>query len=378
MAKILIVDDDIDALKLMGLMLERQGHQIVVANNGAQALEKAASEAPDLIILDVMMPDLDGYEVTRRLRQHPTTQPVPILMFTAKSSVADKIAGFQAGVDEYLTKPIHPAELITRVQVMLQRKQLAQPPAPPPRGKVVAFLPCKGGVGNSTLTLNAAVLLAQSVKDKKVLLLELTRCGGTLALQLNLNVPGSLQTFVKKGSAAFSPETLAGQIVTLPSGLHVLLNTARHTEQEELPEKLIHSVLDYVLSEYDWVLVDLSPALYKANLEVLHRARHIVLSIESSKLGLSMARTMIDELHGANINVGKIGVVLINRTQAAAAMTRSVIEERLNRTFIAAVPPAPELAFQSLESGIPMVLLQPGALLLKQIQLIVDAIQQNV
>lgn len=375
MAKILIVDDDVDALKMVGLMLERQGHQIVVANTGMQAIEKATTQAPDLVILDVMMPDLDGYQVARRLRQDPATQSLPILMFTAKSSVADKIAGFQAGVDEYLTKPIHPAELITRVQVMLQRKQVAQAAPPPQRGKLIAFLPCKGGVGNSTLALNVAVLLAQTVKDKKVLLIELTRTGGTLGLQLNLNVPGSLQVFTRKGNP-LTTETLQNQVVTHACGLDVLLNTARHTEQEELPESLVRATLDYTLSNYDWVLVDLSPSLHKANMEVLQRARSVFLTIESSKLGLSMARTMLDEMHGGNINTTKVGIVLINRVQAAASMTRSVIEERLGRTFIAAIPPTPELAFQSLETGTPMVLQQPGVLLMKQVQLIIETIQQ--
>lgn len=375
MAKILIVDDDVDALKMVGLMLERQGHQIVVANTGMQAIEKATTQAPDLVILDVMMPDLDGYQVARRLRQDPATQSLPILMFTAKSSVADKIAGFQAGVDEYLTKPIHPAELITRVQVMLQRKQVAQAAPPPQRGKLIAFLPCKGGVGNSTLALNVAVMLAQTAKDKKVLLIELARTGGTLGLQLNLNVPGSLQTFIKKGNP-LTAETLQNQVVTHACGLHLLLNTARHTEQEELPESIVRATLDHTLSNYDWVVVDLSPSLHKANMEVLQRARSVFLTIESSKLGLSMARTMLDEMHGGNINTTKVGIVLINRVQAAASMTRSVIEERLGRTFIAAIPPTPELAFQSLETGTPMVLQQPGVLLMKQVQLIIETIQQ--
>jgi pilus assembly protein CpaE len=109
--KILIVDDDIDTLKLVGLMLERQGYQISVASNGSIGLSKAATEIPDLILLDVMMPDLDGYEVTKKLRADPSLASIPIIMFTAKTMVDDKVAGFEAGVDDYLTKPTHPAEL---------------------------------------------------------------------------------------------------------------------------------------------------------------------------------------------------------------------------------------------------------------------------
>jgi DNA-binding response OmpR family regulator len=106
--KILIIDDDVDTLRLVGLMLQRQGYQISAAPNGSQGLTKALEERPDLILLDVMMPDMDGYEVTRRLRKNPATATIPILMFTAKTQLDDKVTGFEVGADDYLTKPTHP------------------------------------------------------------------------------------------------------------------------------------------------------------------------------------------------------------------------------------------------------------------------------
>lgn len=118
-AKVLIVDDEIDSLKLIGLLLESKGYQILAAQNGERAIEKALQESPDLVILDVMMPGMSGYEVCRRLRTDPRTATIPVLMFTAKTQVMDKVIGFEAGADEYLTKPIQPAELIDRVETLL-------------------------------------------------------------------------------------------------------------------------------------------------------------------------------------------------------------------------------------------------------------------
>ncbi|MBT7782761.1 MAG: response regulator, partial [Anaerolineae bacterium] len=85
--KILIIDDDLDTLRLVGLMLQKKGYEIAAANNGKQGLLKVAEDIPDLILLDVMMPEMDGYEVARRLRQDPQTENIPILMFTAKSQL---------------------------------------------------------------------------------------------------------------------------------------------------------------------------------------------------------------------------------------------------------------------------------------------------
>ena len=125
--KILVVDDDLDSLKLIGLMLQRNGYEVIAANAGSQALARALSDHPDLIILDVMMPDMNGYEVSRRLRKNPTTQNIPIIMFTAKTLIDDKVAGFEAGADDYLTKPTHPAELASRVKAILDAQCRSAP-----------------------------------------------------------------------------------------------------------------------------------------------------------------------------------------------------------------------------------------------------------
>src|SRR5688572_29864036 len=158
--KILIVDDDIDSLKLIGLMLQRQGYEISAASAGGQAITKAAAENPDLIILDVMMPDMDGYEVCRRLRADGSTQHIPIIMFTAKTLVDDKVSGFEAGADDYLTKPTHPAELASRVKAILARSQ-AQKRAGGDATQAIGFLGAKGGVGTSTLAASVAGVLGQ-------------------------------------------------------------------------------------------------------------------------------------------------------------------------------------------------------------------------
>ena len=119
--KILIIDDDIDTLRLIDLALKKEGYQIVTANNGQEGLLKMSRETPDLILLDIMMPEMDGYEVARRLRQKPETSKIPILMFSAKSQVDDKVKGFESGADGYLTKPTHPTELQTHIKELLSR-----------------------------------------------------------------------------------------------------------------------------------------------------------------------------------------------------------------------------------------------------------------
>src|SRR5450756_1979296 len=160
-AKILLIDDDLQSLKLIGLMLQRRGYAIVPAATGLEGLAKALTDTPDLVILDVMMDDLDGFEVCRRLRANPDTSRTPIIMFTAKSMVSDKVAGFQAGADDYLTKPIHPNDLASRVETVLQRSRRFQSDSDSTdRARIVGFLGVKGGVGTTTLAMNVGAALA--------------------------------------------------------------------------------------------------------------------------------------------------------------------------------------------------------------------------
>jgi DNA-binding response OmpR family regulator len=130
--KILIIDDDVDTLKLVGLMLQKQGYRIAAANNGERGLTQAEVEKPDLILLDIMMPEMDGYEVAKRLRANPLTASIPILIFTAKTQLDDKVTGFEAGADDYLTKPTRPTELSAHVKALLTRSNKIKITSPSP------------------------------------------------------------------------------------------------------------------------------------------------------------------------------------------------------------------------------------------------------
>lgn len=109
--KILAVDDEKAIVRLVQVNLEREGYEVVTAYDGREALEKVASERPDLIVLDVMMPYMDGFEVLQQLKKSPETRDIPVIMLTAKAQDADVFRGWQSGVDCYLTKPFNPMEL---------------------------------------------------------------------------------------------------------------------------------------------------------------------------------------------------------------------------------------------------------------------------
>lgn len=123
--KILVVDDDTNICELLRLYLTKEGYQVTVANDGEEGLEKFNQVKPDMVLLDVMMPKMDGVQVLQRLREEGVRTPV--MMLTAKSGKDDRITGFNAGADDYLPKPFEPDELICRVRAMLRRGGTYQP-----------------------------------------------------------------------------------------------------------------------------------------------------------------------------------------------------------------------------------------------------------
>ena len=124
--KILVVDDEPTIVRLMEFILARQGHEMIVAVNGEEALEKIKSQQPDLVLLDIMMPRIDGYEVAQRLRADPATASLPIIMLSAKAQDEDIRKGVEVGVDEYVTKPFTPDHLVQVVAKHLDRLKKAE------------------------------------------------------------------------------------------------------------------------------------------------------------------------------------------------------------------------------------------------------------
>ncbi len=118
--KILAVDDERHIVRLVQVNLERAGYEVITAFDGVEALKKVHDEKPDLIVLDVMMPQMDGFETLKNLKANPATRDIPVIMLTAKAQDADVFRGWQSGVDCYLTKPFNPLELLTFVKRIFQ------------------------------------------------------------------------------------------------------------------------------------------------------------------------------------------------------------------------------------------------------------------
>jgi two-component system phosphate regulon response regulator PhoB len=124
--KILVIEDEPDILELIQYNLAREGYRVLPATDGEDGLRRAQQDAPDLVLLDLMLPGLDGLEVCRRLKQDPVTRAIPVLIVTAKGEETDVVLGLGVGADDYVAKPFSPRELLARVQAVLRRGPLRE------------------------------------------------------------------------------------------------------------------------------------------------------------------------------------------------------------------------------------------------------------
>lgn len=363
--KILIVDDDIDSLKLIGLMLQRHGYEVVAANAGAQALAKATSDHPDLIILDIMMPDMDGYEVCRQLRADEITAAIPIIMFTAKTLVDDKVAGFEAGADDYLTKPTHPAELASRVKAILARSAGQRHPEAQ-QGMTIGFMGAKGGVGTTTTALNIAASLVMAGQDPVIADFRLGT--GSLGLSLGVEHATGMANLLAKPVGDLHAETIEAELTAHASGLRALLSSAEpHETQLEFSLESALAVINGLKTLGRPAIFDLGCG-YDETLSRLQREMdQLILVVEPLSITLSMARSLLAELETAGSGPGRIHVVVINRTQSSKQIPWNEVEQALGKELHAIISAAPDLAHQAAQSATPMVMLQPNTIVSNQL-----------
>src|SRR5512136_1025375 len=158
--RILVVDDEADTLEMIKFMLQRQGFEVILAQSGPEALKLLARDVPDLIILDVMMPGMDGNQVSQQIRADSRTSFVPLVMLTARSGTPHQVQGLMAGADEYLVKPVTQDELVNCIQTVLARSEVSREKK---TTQVVSILSAKGGANATKLAVNLALTLAAQV-----------------------------------------------------------------------------------------------------------------------------------------------------------------------------------------------------------------------
>ncbi len=377
--KILLIDDDIDTLRLVGLMLQRQGFEVQVASNGPQALGMAKADPPNLIVLDVMMPEMDGYEVARNLRADPATGEIPIIMFTAKGDVDDKVAGFEAGVDDYLTKPTQPRELIAHIRAVLARTSKRTAPLGPAdsRAHLIAVLAARGGLGVTSVALNLGITLREDTK-KDVVVAEFRPGQGTIGLELGYQNSESLNRLLKRRPNEISASEIEAELTSHPLGTRLLLSSYQPRDSQLMASVAnFEAITRHIAHTARYVIIDLGPALTPVADKVIKLCDEIILVVEPVPQTVTHTKALVNDLFNLGVGEGKITPVLVNRVRSDVQLSWSQVQDQLGLNIAVIFTPAPELAFQASMKNLPIVLQQRDSLTAQQYNKLAERITQR-
>jgi pilus assembly protein CpaE len=303
---IVLVDDDRVIQKMVGGFLERTGYRVRKASDGIEALELIHQRVPDLVITDVRMPELNGIELTTRLRSHHLTAGVPILMFSDLSEAHDMLAGYAVGADDYLPKPFELAILEAKVQALLRRSTGAA--SNPNRGRVILFAHAKGGVGTTSLAVNTAVLLAAQ-SSRPVGLLDLDVEFGDSAVYLNVH-PNQTLADLKAAPGTLVDEAQFKGFITESGSVRLVVGSDLPERANLVTLPAIQLAIDRLSSTCGYVLVDAPASFSERTLTAVDTCDLICLVTSASLPSLKATRGCLDLFEKLSIPSKRIRLIL--------------------------------------------------------------------
>jgi pilus assembly protein CpaE len=307
---ILIIDDDTDRAALTKIILNKAGYQCMNAFNGEQGLDMVKTVQPSLILLDLMMPGMNGFDVCIQLRKIPETIDTPIIFLTAKSETANKVRGLQVGADDYVTVPFERDELLLRVRALLRRAQAtpqerlgAQP------GKIIAVFNLRGGSGCTTLAVNLAVGLKNLWKEE-VSLVDFSLPVGVANIYLNIRPQHSISELAEFYPDLLEKELIGKHLTYHESGIYLLGGVFEPTSAEKVSEKHIATILDKMREQFSYVLVDTSHDFSPQSLAIFDKADEIIIPIPPDIASLILTKASLQVFNDMGYIQDKIRLVI--------------------------------------------------------------------
>jgi pilus assembly protein CpaE len=363
--RILFVDDEEQIRKLLSTWLTRHGYEVSVATDGWEALKAIRAKAPDLVITDVNMPNMNGFELTRRMRADHRTARVPVIVLSARKQADDILTGYAEGADEYIPKPVEMAVLAAKIEVLIRRFRTTKGDAVAKRGgNVVLFLHGKGGVGCTTLAVNAAVALAATT-IYRVSLLDLNLEFGNAPMLMNLTPPRTLADLAEDSHEQLDEGTFGRYLEQDRSGVRVLAGCDVPERAELVTVPAVQQAIDRLQMQSDYVVVDAPASFSQQVLAALDVADAVVVITAAHLPSLKATKGTLDVLEKLSYPKER-AVLVVNRT-SSAGLEMDHVARFFNRKPDIVVPYT-EACDDAADRGRPLTVLHPDSAATKAIR----------
>jgi pilus assembly protein CpaE len=363
-AKILLIDDEVIYHKMVARALESRGCTMAYAKSGLEGLKIANLFDPDVVILDVRMPDLEGYEVAKRLRHEPKFARVPIIFITGQTDLDDKLKAFQSGADDYLIKPFQPEELAARVALQLRRSEelrayqelnVRKEPA-----TIIAVHSLRGGVGCTSLAVNLGIGFVK-LWEKTTLIFDAVLNAGQVSLMLNASPLHTLNDLADRTEAEVDDEMIAEIITKHSSRADFIASPPYPTADDAFSDNLIQMLLEKLRFTYDFIIFDTPHDFSNFSIHALNAADHILMLMAPDMASIRAAICSMDIYKKLGYPPEKI-VPVVNNIYAPAIIKPGQIEKVLKVPIKLNIPNAPNEFNRAINYGQPFIVNNPESI----------------
>jgi pilus assembly protein CpaE len=353
MAKILVIDDDKSILRLLEFTIKRAGHTIVTCTDGVQGLVQAEAQKPDLIVADVMMPNMTGYEFCKQARSKPQLKDTPIIIFSARFQPIDKKTALEAGATDYLPKTTSPDDLIKHIDALVLTTP--QKPIATVKRAVVGLFSLRGGAGVTSLAVNLAIHLAQTQKNPTALV-DLARLGGHAALMLGLRPASSIAQLLSTAPGNLTPDSIKPHLMQHNSGVQLLASSHIYAHELSLTDGRLEQLVAILKSGFPFIVLDI-PHLEPHLAPTLQLFDKIALVLSPDMPSLQSTAVALQSLGRLGVTEDTIALV-VNHVIPQGALPLETIQKAIKRPIAADIPFEPEM-IKAVNSGKPLLLSNP-------------------
>ncbi len=358
---ILIVDDDAVTRAWLTKQLEQPDREIRTVATGSEALQVARTQAPDLILLDLILPDMDGLEVCRALRRDPLTASVNIIVLSTRSGVDDVVAALDAGADDYIAKsPTAIGRLQNKIEALWSHaaKLESQPHG---QGRIVSFLAAKGGIGTTSICVNLAYAFAELVQPRKIVVADMVLPLGAIGRTVGIQRGDSILQALTDRQTIPDEQLVKRYGHTLDHWpFSILLGADDLREAQSVEFTQITPLFNTLRTMFDFIFADFGRSLSRISLPILRSSQCIVLIMASDVVTLDLTRAYLDYLTSPEIGIPRERFLLVfNRAVGRAGLELPEIEERLKLSAAGTIPYSEDCFTDAANRGRPLAQLFP-------------------
>ncbi|MHB1294455.1 MAG: response regulator [Anaerolineae bacterium] len=353
MVTVLIVDDDPIFVEMLSFVLAHGGFETRPAYDGKSALQALSAELVDIIVLDVMLPDMDGFEICRHIRDNPRSAEIPILMLSARTQVADKLSGFESGADDYVGKPADPKEIVARIRALLARSHRTRPQM----GQTLAFVGAKGGVGTTTTALNLALAIRE--EGHRVLYMEVGGIGLSAAWTLGLRPTHNLLDLTAPEGFRLSMASLETCIIEYAGGLCYLPGHDNTVRSDRYRPGMLADTVAMLQAHFDFTILDVGSSALSAGTDLLLHSTAIIPVSEHDAASIWQLSALLGWLKTERLSSKIPGFVLVDRSVGPVKDSTSRVASQTGLGILTVIPPATDELYYATTRQEPLLTAAP-------------------